>query len=300
MPTRVDVLRLGGPLTLTTYSKLNLNLHVSSLRSDGYHSISSLFQAIDFGDTIHITARPGPPQLHLECSDPTIPTESNILLKTWDAIGRKIPFELTVRLTKNIPTGAGLGGGSGNAAGFLSVLNRLLDRPLAHSTLVRLAKSLGADVPFFLTGGRALVEGIGERVTRLPPSTRPDVYLLILPGVHLSTPTIFRAYDAVLAKNEKPRRLTGSTERIRSGEDIRNDLFPIVRELSPHIAQIATQIEAVHPSLVRMSGSGSTLFLQMPLSSAKSLQNQLRVLLPDIQIIIAHPIHSGFVVASPK
>lgn len=170
----------GGSVVLRTYAKLNLCLDVIEKRSDGYHNIDSLFQNVSLFDKMKITVSRGDGVLSIHSN---IEIENNILEKIWKIVDNK-RFNIDVYLEKNIPMGAGLGGGSSNAAGFLLALEMF--EILKTHDVFELAKSVGSDVPFFLEGGSALVSGRGDVIKKVEPlkNYNVDIYF---PGFSIST-----------------------------------------------------------------------------------------------------------------
>lgn len=259
-------------VTLRSLAKINLDLRVLYKRPDGYHELRTIFQTVSLADAIGISFTPEPTTTitldsAVDIPDNLIGRAAKLVLAANQATGR-----LAFRLTKRIPMGGGLGGGSSNAAATLLALPVLTGRPLSMETLQELAAQLGSDVPFFLYGGAAL--GLG-RGTELYPAPEPGPLpaVLITPGLHVSTPEAYRGL-ARAPMGQEPDGLTSrSTAAIlnefqslawRIGEagvwDSANDFEPVVFSQHP-------QLESIKGSLVRlgarpalMSGSGSTLF----------------------------------------
>jgi len=250
----------GPSLTVPAPAKLNLFLHVTGRRADGYHTIESLMVLLDFGDTLTLSHREDA-GIVLTHPLPGVPAESDLtyraarLLQAHAGVTRGA----TIALDKRIPLGAGLGGGSSDAASVLLALNRLWNLDLSRDELMRLGLQLGADVPFFIFGSNAHVTGIGN-VLR-PVSLPRLAYLIEVPPVHVTTESIFTAPQL---KRDTPA----------SGADAfplgfgRNDLQAVA--VGSHDA-IATAIQALDQAdfpgagrtaytAARMSGSGSSVF----------------------------------------
>ena len=236
-------------------AKINLWLEILGRRPDGYHDLRTVFQSIALFDEIEIEPSSSNHELH--CEGERIPcTEENIVLRTLRLFLSYLKERkfFKIKLKKRIPVGRGLGGGSSNAAAILLALNRLFGNPFSLSQLVEIARELGADVPFFLFGGRALGLGRGDEV--YPLEEKEGVCVLIDPGFEASTGRVYGAYDRLSLKNEGPDIL----EFIWSGKGYRNDLFKAALEVLPQLKQLKEKIEGLG-YLPRMTGSGSAFYL---------------------------------------
>ena len=247
--------------------KINLGLKVGAKRPDGYHNLKSIFLPLhNPGDTLTIISADAP---GLEIiSDPPIEGE-NILTKTWKAFYKftSIALPLRVYLKKRVPMGAGLGGGSANAAAFLLWLNKICNNPLNKAALQSVALDLGSDVPFFLYNQPAMIEGKGEKIT--PVNFNIDVFYVVLvwPEIHVPTSAAFAELDKIRSpafENCLTNRMTGNKNSfpvyIRDFADIclDNDLEEPVLGLFPEIGCPGQKFpEAVASG---MSGSGSTCY----------------------------------------
>ena len=255
------------PLELESLSpaKVNLNLAVTGRRPDGYHELVSLMVCVDVYDRIRFhfigTA------ITLRCHASGVPEdERNLAFQAAIAFrealrlkGLPVSFGLRICLDKQIPAGAGLGGGSSNAATVLKVLNRHCDHPFTPEELAALALPLGADVPFFLYGRPAIVTGIGERIR---PYTRLDPYsvLIVFPGAGLSTAAVYGALNLRLTKCEK--KLKGfllKNETFKAGSHMCNDLERPAIQRCPDIMAIKTALHDQGAEGALMSGSGSAV-----------------------------------------
>jgi 4-diphosphocytidyl-2-C-methyl-D-erythritol kinase len=270
-------------LGLPAPAKLNLFLHVLGRRADGYHDIESVFVPIDLCDTLDLTLR-ADGRIVRE-GDLTGPESADLAVRAARALqehaaagaAAAIPG-VTIGVRKCIPVGAGLGGGSSDAATTLIGLNRLWDLGLPRAALVRLARGLGADVPFFLGGGSAFVEGTGEQCTPLPPWRA--WYVVVYPQVHVSTAEIFG--DPKLTRDSKRTTIAGFSASLQALADEAvpqlfgtNDLEPVARRRFPAVDAALRLLEEcaapeAQPSLVRMSGSGSAVFCPAPDAAAAS------------------------------
>ena len=251
-------------------AKLNLFLHITGRRPDGYHLLQSVFMLIDWCDTLHFELRSDGQISRSDLADPAsaspepLPAD-DLAVRAARALQAACGTSLGVHISleKRIPSQAGMGGGSSDAASCLLALQRLWGVRLPADKLRTLALSLGADVPFFLSGGHAWVEGIGEEIT---PITLPAArFLVVKPSAGLSTQSIFSAPS--LKRDTETATILGFAA-YANGLDKQifgfghNDLQPVAQALCPQIAQSldwlsAQQLEG------RMTGSGSAVFAQL-------------------------------------
>ena len=240
-------------------AKLNLFLHVTGRRPDGYHLLQTLFQLIDVGDTLHFETRDdgiirrstvvaGVP----EESDLTIQA-ARLLQSAANATGAKRSLGVNIAIDKRLPMGGGLGGGSSDAATTLIAMNHLWETGLTRAELMALGLQLGADVPFFLFGRNAFAEGVGEMLT--PMTTSPDRWFVVIePGVPVPTAAIFSAPE--LTRNTKPVKIADfSTTQFGFGK---NDLQAVASRLFPPIADAIEWLAEFGNA--RMTGSGACVF----------------------------------------
>jgi 4-diphosphocytidyl-2-C-methyl-D-erythritol kinase len=241
-------------------AKLNLFLHITGRRPDGYHTLQTVFQLLDWGDTLHFMRRAdGLITRRTEIAD--VPPEHDLtvraatLLKAYTGSREGVDIEIDKRL----PMGAGLGGGSSDAATTLLALNRLWKLNLPRQELQDLALKLGADVPFFVFGKNAFAEGVGEAlyVVQLPPR----YFLVVTPRVQVPTAAIFS--EKALTRDTKPLIITDfpaehscNTEWPESFG--RNDMQQVVVGKYAEVAQVLRWFENIAPA--RMSGSGASVF----------------------------------------
>ncbi|MDE7065926.1 MAG: 4-(cytidine 5'-diphospho)-2-C-methyl-D-erythritol kinase, partial [Desulfovibrionaceae bacterium] len=184
------------PCRLHAGCKINLGLHITGVRADGYHELDSLFYPLpEPHDTLHIREN-AVPGLTLECSRTDIDPRRNTVTRAYAAFSAATDFSpaLQVVLEKGIPQGAGLGGGSADAGALLRALNAWAPVPLREAELVNVAAAVGADVPFFLYNRPCRVRGIGERMTPCEPDLSGLHLLLLCPDVHISTPWAYAAW----------------------------------------------------------------------------------------------------------
>src|SRR6267154_5552486 len=231
-------------------AKLNLFLHVTGRRADGYHELQTLFQLIDLCDTVAIRVREDG-QIERPVGPPEVPCEADLTVRAARALqsatGTHLGASLKVR--KRIPQGGGLGGGSSDAATTLLALNVIWNCGLSLSELASLSRPLGADVPVFVQGSSAWAEGVGERLT---PVTLPGKwYVVIYPGVAMSTREVFQSPE--LTRNSPLITLRAFFE---SGG--RNDCEAVVRSRSPEVAEALEWLSRVAPA--HLTGTGSCVF----------------------------------------
>jgi 4-diphosphocytidyl-2-C-methyl-D-erythritol kinase len=231
-------------------AKLNLFLHVTGRRADGYHELQTLFQLIDLTDTITISVNEDG-ALERPVGPAGVDPESDLTLRAARALKEATGSGrgASIRVHKRIPQGGGLGGGSSDAATVLLALNELWDCRLSLSELGQLGLPLGADVPVFVQGSSAWAEGVGERLTAV---TLPERwYVLIYPGVAVSTREVFQSPD--LTRNSPLITIRAFFE---SGG--RNDCEPVVRARSTEVAEALDWLARKVPS--RLTGTGSCVF----------------------------------------
>jgi 4-diphosphocytidyl-2-C-methyl-D-erythritol kinase len=247
------------------YAKINLTLAVLSRRADGYHNLSSVMQAISLHDTLRLTPnRSG--RLRVSADSPELNTPANLALRAALALRETVGDEalgVEIELLKAIPSPGGLGGGSSDAASVLLALDALWETRLPHEQLAQVTATLGSDVPYFLSGGTALIEGRGERVTPLP-----DAQLLWLvlarPPVAVSTAAVYRALTPEECTTDDDTNAV--VQAIQQGQPLplnrlSNSLESPVMDDHPQIAATRDALLACGAPLVRMSGSGPTLYV---------------------------------------
>ncbi|HYW58530.1 MAG TPA: 4-(cytidine 5'-diphospho)-2-C-methyl-D-erythritol kinase [Polaromonas sp.] len=246
-------------------AKLNLFLHITGRRADGYHLLQSVFMLIDWCDTLHFELRTDGKisrrDLGNEAAE-ALPAE-DLIVRAARALqmasGTKLGVD--IGLEKRIPAQAGMGGGSSDAASCLLALQRLWGVRLPAAQLKAVALGLGADVPFFLSGGHAWVEGVGEKIT---PITLPAArFVVVKPAAGLPTEAIFRSQD--LKRDSKTATIQGFAANANGlvygfGH---NDLQPVAQALCPQVSQSLDWL-AAQELQGRMTGSGSAVFAQLP------------------------------------
>lgn len=252
-------------VSLPSFAKINLDLRILGMRPDGYHDLKTVFQSMALFDTVTVAVRRGP--LAVTCDEPDIPTDQrNLVWKAASLLHRvatgkaSAPRDITIDLRKRVPSEAGLGGGSSNAAMTLLALNKLWKLGLDVGTLTRIAGRLGADVPYFLVGGTALGLGRGDDI--YPLADLPPVHVVILrPGFGVATSDAYQWFDG------EPRRTVRepAPRPIPPGwpawsATLKNDLeVPVVRH-HPAIGRIRQSLLDAGAAFAAMSGSGSAVF----------------------------------------
>ena len=237
-------------LSLPSPAKINLFLHITGQRSDGYHNLQTLFQLLDFGDKLVFRSnRSG--NIKINGNIDGVDEKNNLIFHAATLLQKSTGCDLgcTIDLTKNLPMGAGLGGGSSNAATTLVGLNALWKCGLTANQLSDLGKTLGADVPVFVHGESAFAEGIGDILT---PLTLPQRWFLVItPNCHVSTREIFS--NPQLTRNSSPIKI-----RALSGVEYRNDCQDVVSKLYPAVGSVLQWVENFSAPL--MTGTGASVF----------------------------------------
>ena len=277
------------------FAKLNLTLDVLGKREDGYHDLKSVMQTISIRDDVEIDIGTGK-QWSLECSNPDIPTdENNLAWKAakvfFDAV-KKDPDGLTIRITKRIPSGAGLGGGSADAAAVLRALNKHYDSPLSILALAELGAQVGSDVPFCVVCGTAMVEGRGERIRKLPEM--PDcVFVVCKPDFSVSTPELYKKIDTVAIAHHpdnlamESALLAGDLGKV--ADLIENVFDPVVTAEHLELNYIKSICNSYGALGMQMTGSGSAIYAIMPsFEYAAVVCNMLKENFPNV--FIAKPV----------
>ena len=246
------------------HAKINLTLAVTGKRKDGYHTLATVMQEISLADTLR--AEKAQEGVSLVCSDPALPTdEGNLCVKAARAYlaAAGEPGGVKLTLEKKIPSGAGLGGGSSDAAATLLLLSELYP---ADADLCSLAVSLGADVPFFLAGGTCLCTGIGEVLRPLYFPGKEQLWCVVAKESEgLSTPEVYRAYDELENKPEHDPA-QNIVEAMTWGDPeavypfLSNDLERAAYVLRPEIRELRTYLKALGAEATQMTGSGSAVF----------------------------------------
>lgn len=252
-------------LRLFSPAKVNLFLLVVGKRPDGYHDLASLFQTITLGDTLEYELSD---KDVLTCTDPTLPTDaSNLVLKAASLFRSKtgIKIGLKINLDKKIPSQAGLGGGSSNAASTLWAFNKLTGCPASVKELQQWGGEIGSDVPFFFSEGTALCEGRGEKVHPLP-SLESAPFWIAKPKSGCSTPAVFKRLR--LDEMHQPQLVI---ENLLDPISYHNDLEIPAFEINPELKKLKEILLKSGFQTVLMTGSGSAFFCMGSLSSFPSI-----------------------------
>ena len=277
------------------YAKLNLTLDVLGKREDGYHDLQSVMQTISVRDDIEIDVGTGKPW-KLICSVEGIPTDETNL--AWKAAKiycdtmKKDPNGLEIRIAKRIPSGAGMGGGSADAAAVLRALNRYYDNPLSIFALAELGAQVGSDVPFCTLCGTALAEGRGERLRKLPDM--PDcVFVVCKPDFSVSTPELYKKIDEVAIAQRPDNRVMESAlvagDLGKVAENLCNVFDPVVTADHLELNYIKSIFNSYGAVGYQMTGSGSAVFAIMSeFEYAAVVCNMLKENYP--QVFIAKPV----------
>ncbi|MFQ3788352.1 4-(cytidine 5'-diphospho)-2-C-methyl-D-erythritol kinase [Halomonas sp. A29] len=258
-------------LLLPAPAKLNRMLHITSRRADGYHELQTLFQFLDHGDTLRLRRREDgeirltPPLAGLADNDNLIVRAARLL---QDETGCRLGAD--IQLTKRLPMGGGLGGGSSDAATTLLGLDRLWQLELSLDRLAEFGLRLGADVPVFVRGRAAWAEGVGERLT--PVELDTPWFVVVHPGIEVATAAVFGA--AQLTRNTPPITMARALQG--GAPSWRNDCEPTVRLLYPQVAEALDWLGSRAPAM--LTGTGACLFARL---DSEAAARRLLADLPD-------------------
>ncbi|OGD17651.1 MAG: 4-(cytidine 5'-diphospho)-2-C-methyl-D-erythritol kinase [Candidatus Aminicenantes bacterium RBG_16_63_14] len=247
-------------MTVKSFAKINLGLEIIGKRADGYHDIRTLFQTISLADELDFEPAP-PGVLDLAGDDPSVAWDrTNLVLRAVRLLQVETGTDRGARIVvrKTVPAGRGLGGGSSNAAATLLALNAMWDLGLGAGELAGLARSLGADVPFFLHGGLCLGEDIGDRLTPLP-DLPPLPCLLVFPPFPIPTPSIYAAVGPSLTSAGKVSKIMRFLESGDFGL-LENDLEHVIFRAYPELERWKSYFRERGAVLSQVSGSGSAVY----------------------------------------
>jgi 4-diphosphocytidyl-2-C-methyl-D-erythritol kinase len=239
------------------FAKVNLALAVYSPSADGYHPLSGIFQSVSLFDTVSVEGA-SEDQIHVS-NDEAPEDASNLAFKAVDAVRRmaRVSTPLAVDVTKRIPSGAGLGGGSADAAAALGLMAARYG--IDEDGTMDIAESLGADVPFSFVGGSRRVEGRGERLIEIE-AVSGFALAIVVPPFSLSTPEVFQRWDALGGPIGEVMPDSALPPRLRGDLPIRNDLYPAAVAVDSRIADWRAELTGLWGTPVAMTGSGSALF----------------------------------------
>ena len=248
-------------LICPSYSKVNIGLKVLSQRDDGYHNIYTIFQELNFGDSIDIEKRDC--GFKIIANVDWIPTnKSNICYKAYTEIIKEFSEVkgLHIKIDKKIPIGSGLGGGSANAAALLKGIKNIYKLEVTESKLEEIAGKVGADVPFFIRGKTQLGEGIGDKLTQLPKAIM-GTYLLVIPKISIRTEWAYSVIKNRLNNQNKNAKFSSFiNEDYSSLQIFENDFEQIVIPAYPEIGAIKSKLLNLGARFASLSGSGSTVY----------------------------------------
>lgn len=247
-------------------AKLNLFLKIINKRKDGYHNLQSIFQLIDLQDNIFIKIRHEDTQININNSSLLIKPENDLAFKAAQSILSNRQLGADIFINKKIPLGAGLGGGSSNAATVIMAINKLAKFNLSKTDLIKSSLKLGADIPFFINGVNAWVEGIGELLydIKIPNST----YVVMVPNLSINTKTIFSGFK--LTNSTIPLKIASSFNAVKH-DFVKNDLEETVIKKYEKMTELLRWMSCFGNA--KMSGTGSSIFIRTKnLNMAKSIQ----------------------------
>lgn len=259
-------------LTLPAPAKLNLMLHITGRRADGYHELQTLFQFLDYGDELVLRPREDG-QIRLLTELPGVDHDNNLIVRAARLLQRESGCALgaDIQLTKRLPMGGGIGGGSSDAATTLVGLDHLWNTRLGEARLAELGLNLGADVPVFVRGRAAFAEGVGERLQ--PVALTEPWFLVIAPQVSVSTAEIF-------ADPELTRNTPAITVRSLLAGGGHNDCQPVVEKRYPEVRNALSLLNKFVQA--RMTGTGACVFGSFPNEGeADKVRRQLPATLPS-------------------
>lgn len=259
-------------LTLLSPAKLNLFLHITGRRADGYHNLQTLFQLLDYGDELSFNTR-SDGQITLTPELPGVSFEQNLIIKAVRALAPYKPAAagVDIQLEKRLPMGGGIGGGSSNAATTLVALNYLWGCGLNKNQLQAIGLQLGADVPVFINAQTAWAEGVGEDLE--PIKMQPKWFLVAQPDCHVSTAEIFLHKD--LTRDTSAIKVAAFLER--GGK---NDCEALVRELYPEVDKALILLQKFDRN-ARMTGTGACVFASFESAEeARKVQAEMPKSLP--------------------
>ena len=281
-------------------AKINIGLNVFQKEDDGYHNIDSIMAPIDLSDEMDITFYSDLGDLKIECSDSNIPTdERNILFKTYKAFfeeSKKEKRKIDIILKKNIPSEAGLGGGSSNAGFFLKLLNEHYGNIYNESELEELAMKIGSDVPFFIKNKTARVGGKGNKVDLVENNLKDSIILIKPLDFGVSTKEAYESFDNLkevkYANFDKIIECLKDNNRIALENSIENSLEQGILETDINIKMLKITLNSViSGKKFFMSGSGSTYYTFVTELEKSQIETRLKTFIDNVKIIICKTIN---------
>lgn len=268
-------------MLVRTYAKINLYLDIIGKREDGYHDIESIMQTISLYDELLFELKKEGIEIKSEPKE-FVKVESNLVFKTADLLRNKYDIKkgVSVKLKKNIPIGAGLAGGSSNAAGALVGLNNLWDLNLSIDDLLKLGSELGADVPFCILGGTRLAKGKGEELVEMKPIS-PCYIVVMNPGFEVSTKEVYQGFDKKRKSTHSDiGRIVDALNRNDFNgicKNMANSMEDIVFKKFPELEKLKRIAKKAGAEGVLMSGSGPTIFaITQSENKAKDIASKLK------------------------
>ncbi len=256
-------------MKLPSPAKLNLFLHITAQREDGYHNLQTVFQFIDLCDQLEFELS-NDGNIRLSPEIPDLPCEQNLIYKAAKLLQPYCQIStpgIKITLEKQLPMGGGIGGGSSNAATTLLALNTLWNCQLSLEELAKIGLTLGADVPVFVMGFAAFAEGVGEQLLPVEPDT--PYYLLVKPNCHVSTAQIFT--DKYLTRDTPPIKISHALTL-----DGHNDCLEVVKKHNPEVNEAFSWLQQ-HGN-VKLTGTGACLFMALP---SRAEAERLKLMVPD-------------------
>ena len=247
-------------MEISSYAKVNLGLHILNKRQDQYHNIITVFQEVDFCDQIFIKKSD---DFIFETNVDWLDKKNNTCIQAFNVTKEKFPniSNIKVNLVKNIPSGAGLGGGSSNGTAVLKGINKLFSLKMNEEELIKLSKKISADSPFFVNGGLQIGKGIGGDLSPVESNLNGVYILLVMPDIKIDTKN---AYKKCLLKDKTNIKFAGMLDELKnydlSSELFYNDFEVYVFKTHPEIGKIKLKILDLGAQYASLSGSGSTVF----------------------------------------
>ncbi len=280
-------------LALKAFAKINLGLRVFGRRADGYHEIETLLQSVDLHDTLTLTIQKQPGiELKIASPWPIVEGRENLAHRAAALITSRVgahgrAWGVRISLEKRIPVGAGLGGGSSDAAATLVGLNKLLQLKLGAKDLHQMACALGSDVPYFLLGGLCHGRGRGEILQKLEARFDGYTFLLLKPDFSLSTEAVYREFDLLIEQGWRPPSVQLSHKL-----DCGNDLEEAALRLCPELHQYRRALAELGPDFLGLSGSGPTYYAGWR-SEKRAAQAAQELLQKGCSVYLARPTETG-------